>query len=900
MQTLTETPFEGSIIAAEEPVPSRLGRFAVLRELGAGGMGVVYAAYDERLDRKVAIKLLHASATGDSVGRARLVREAQAMAKVAHPNVAHVYEVAQQEHRVYVVMQFIDGVDLAAWRKRDAPGWEAAARAYIQAGQGLAAAHAAGLVHRDFKPSNVMIDVSGHVRVLDFGIARAMDEVAATVRESDLSFEDMHELRTRTGAVVGTPAYLPPEVLRGEKADALSDQFSFCVSMFETIYGQRPFGNGKAADLIMALLEGQPPQKPESNVPGWVFRVLSRGLRADASQRYDSMESLLQAIDRGLRGNRAWLGLGALGGLAAAGGVAVALSGDGDADPCPIDRDALGDAWSSSRRSAVESSITAVDATFAAQAWTRVEAGAESYADAWVEGMRNACEATRVRGVQSERTFDLRTHCLSQRRREFEALTRVLTEADVQTLKTLNQMLGALTPVRICETPSASLADEPPPGAVAAVEEIRNDLARARALERAGRDTQGLELAEDVIERADAIDMPSLHAWVAHRSADVVRNAGSYDRSLVLYRRAYFEFVAGGNAIEATAAAADIAELHARRAELPAGLEWIRHGEASLSSLSDPPPILQVDLGYARASIVKKQGDLERAIRLFEENIEFAEEHGLTDYRSKPLLADSFMWRGAWGQAIDLYEAEIAGCAARVGSEHPDCIKLEGNLAFTLLKKGDIEEARARFDDLVTRARVTFEGALGDDMDALLNNAAGAYERVDLFDAARELFEEVHASRRDRLGPEHPLTAHPLNNLGNVYVSLEDWDKAEENFAKALVILEKAQGPMHFHVSFPVHGLGLVARGRGDVEQEILLFRRVAEIRAAGDGSPESKAASWLELAHSLSKLPGNETEAHEAAERSRVALEAARDEEGEDLDEIRGELRRWFEAHPD
>ncbi len=899
MPTLTETPFEGFAIAAEEPVPSRLGRFTVLRELGSGGMGVVYAAYDERLDRKVAIKLLHAAATGDSIGRARLVREAQTMAKVAHPNVAHVYEVAQQDHRVYVVMQFIDGVDLAAWRKRDAPGWEAAARAYLQAGRGLAAAHAAGLVHRDFKPSNVMIDPSGHVRVLDFGIARGLDDIAATVRESDLSLEGMDELLTRTGALVGTPAYLPPEVLRGDKADERSDQFSFCVSMFETTYGKRPFGTGKTADLIVALLDGRPPQKPEGNVPGWVFRVLSRGLRADPKDRYDSMESLLQAIERGLRGKRAWVGFASVGGLAAVGGVALALGGAVTPDPCPIDRDALGEAWSDARRRAVESSVTTLAATFADQAWARVEARVDSYADAWVEGMRDACEATRVRGVQSERAFDLRVHCLSERRRELEALTRVLTEADLETLKQVDEMLGALRPVRTCESPSSLLADDPPPGMAEEVDAVRIELARALALERAGRDAEGTTLAEALVGRADAIDMPSLQILVAHRVAAVLRNTGKYDRSLVLYRRAYFGFIARADAVGATAAATDIAGLHVLRGEFSAGAEWIRHAEASLSSLSDPPPKLRVDFGYARASLIKAQGDLEEAGRLLDEAIELAEASGFTDLRANRLRADVFMWRGAWAQAIDMYEADIAGCAERVGSEHPQCIMLEGNLAFTLLKKGDIEQARARFDDLVTRARVSFGEAYASDIDTILNNAAGAYERVGLYDAAQQLFEEVHASRTVRLGPEHPLTAHPLNNLGNVFVSLEDWDKAEENFSKALVILEKAQGPMHFHVSFPVHGLGLVARGRGDVESEVRFFRREAEIRAAGDGSPESKATSWLELAHSLSKLPGNEAEARGAAEHARAALEAAKDEEGEDLDEVRAELHRWFESHP-
>ncbi len=897
MPTLTETPFEGSAFVTEELVPSRLGRFAVLRELGAGGMGVVYAGYDERLDRKVAIKLLHASATGDSLGRARLVREAQAMAKVAHPNVAHVYEVAQQEERVYVVMQFIDGVDLRAWRERDAPSWHAAAQAYLQAGRGLAAAHAAGLVHRDFKPSNVMIDKTGHVRVLDFGIARAVDDVASSVREEDLSAADMDALRTQTGALVGTPAYLPPEVLRGSRADERSDQFSFCVSMFETIYGRRPFGNGKTADLIVALLDGQPPRKPEGNVPGWVFRVLSRGLRSQPSERYDSMTSLLAAIERGLRGGRTWVTLAALGGLAAVGGFAAAL-GNGSADPCPIDRGALGGAWGDERRAAVEASVTSLSASFADEAWIGLEHRADAYADQWVQGMREACEATRVQGVQSEQAFDRRAACLSELRRKFDALTHVLTEADFTMLKQLDELLGQLAPVQSCENPARSVEDPVPVGEEDAVEDIRNELAKARAISSAGRRLEGKALALQQIERAEAIDMPSLQGQAAHVAAGLVRDAGELDEALLLYRRAYFGFVSQTDMFYAVVSAAEIADLHARRAELGAGEEWIRHAESALASLSDPPAALRIALGYARSVIHQGRGNLQEAEVLLEEAVALADANGMSALRGRQLLADVYMWRGSWAKAIELYETGVAGCAQRVGADHPQCLFREGNLAFGLLKKGDIERARTLFDDVVRRARISLseDGAA---METLLNNAAGTYERVGLYDTAQELFREVYAARKARLGPDHPLTAHPLNNLGNVFVSREDWDQAETHFSEALAILEKAQGPTHFHVSFPLHGLGLVARARGDVEAEIGLFRRVAEIREAADASPESRAAAWLELANASSKLPGREDEARRAAESGLAALEAAAGEEGEDLDTIRGELAGWFEAHP-
>ena len=318
-----------------------------------------------------------------------------------------------------------------------------------------------------------------------------------------------------------------------------------------------------------------------------------------------------------------------------------------------------------------------------------------------------------------------------------------------------------------------------------------------------------------------------------------------------------------------------------------------------MSSLSDPPPILRINLGYVRAWVLQAEGNLEESAAILEDILALAEASGEGTTRMRQMLAQTFRSRGSWARAIETFEALISECVDGVGSEHPECIRLEADLAFTLLKKGEIERARALFDRLVVRARVTFSRGYVGEIDSLLNNAAGAYERVGLYDAAQELFEEVHASRLERLGPDHPLTAHPLNNLGNVFVSLKDWDQAEENFAGALVILEKAHGPTHLHVSFPVYGLAQVARGRGDVESEIRFFRRVAEIRAAADASPESRATAWLELTYSLMKAPGNEAAARVAAEASRAALELAKDEEGEDLEEVRVELRRWFEEHP-
>ncbi|HET6583005.1 MAG TPA: serine/threonine-protein kinase, partial [Nannocystaceae bacterium] len=222
-----------------------LGRYVVLERIGSGGMGVVYAAYDPQLDRKVALKLLHAreERDGDSGGRARVLREAQAMARLSHPNVVAVHDVGVVDDTLFVAMEFVEGVTLGHFIAAGSRRWNEVLDVFEPAGRGLAAAHAAGLVHRDFKPDNVMIGNDGRVRVMDFGLARAAAEI--TTESSEGSGGSIVELSgvdrlTRTGALVGTPAYMAPELLAGGNADARSDQFAFCVALHRALYGTAP------------------------------------------------------------------------------------------------------------------------------------------------------------------------------------------------------------------------------------------------------------------------------------------------------------------------------------------------------------------------------------------------------------------------------------------------------------------------------------------------------------------------------------------------------------------------------------------------------------------------------------------------------------------------------------
>lgn len=306
---------------AQEPVAMRIGRFVVLEAVGHGGMGTVYSAYDEELDRKVAVKVLLEDDLPSEAVRARFRREAQALARLSHPNVVTIHEVGEaEEGRLFLAMEFIRGQSLASWFQTKPP-WEEVLEAFMQAGRGLAAAHAAGMVHRDLKPLNLMRSDDGIVKVLDFGLARGTtDDVDDTHDAESLSSSSsaLHSSLTRTGAIMGTPAYMSPEQHHGGTIDARSDQYSFCVALWEGLAGSRPLDRPSIAELHLAKLEGPPPWPTSApSVPRRIVKAVQRGLSTDPADRWPSMEDLLAALaTEPTRPRRWWLGLG-LGGLGA-------------------------------------------------------------------------------------------------------------------------------------------------------------------------------------------------------------------------------------------------------------------------------------------------------------------------------------------------------------------------------------------------------------------------------------------------------------------------------------------------------------------------------------------------------------------------------------------------------
>ena len=336
--------------AAPMAVGEAIGRFTITGVLGRGGMGVVYAARDPKLGRLLAVKVLHRSVDdADERAQALLLREARAMAQVSHPNLVTIYDVGHDDGRAFIAMELIDGQTLGQWRRdTDAP-WQQVLAHYAQAGEGLLAAHDEGLVHRDFKPSNVLRSDKGRVAVVDFGLARAVAtaEIAASgppdprvppsteavitadPRRTHAATQQDLENLTRTGALVGTPAYMSPEQFRGEPTDARTDQFAFCVALWEALFGVRPFEASSPVALMFAVIEGKRHEAPAgTQVPQTIVDALQRGLSPDRAHRFGGMRALLEALSAApaqgapaqSKPTRLWLGA-----LAAAGAGVAAL-----------------------------------------------------------------------------------------------------------------------------------------------------------------------------------------------------------------------------------------------------------------------------------------------------------------------------------------------------------------------------------------------------------------------------------------------------------------------------------------------------------------------------------------------------------------------------------------------
>jgi len=860
------------------PRGATIGRYVVLGLVGRGGMGEVYAAYDPELDRKVAVKLLRVK-PGNGVsrneGRQRTLREAQAIARLSHPNVVVVFDVGTFQEQVFIAMEFVEGNTVTYWLQAAARSWQDVLKVFMAAGRGLAAAHQKGLVHRDFKPDNVMVGRDNQVRVMDFGLARQVTEKssagdkaangdrsgptaasersghgdkersghgergrttpaeqAAAARSETVAIGDvnvdvpdtvvlsasstdsveaqghaaaagMFEVQlTRTGAMMGTPAYMAPEQFLGTATDARTDQFSFCVALYEALYGERPFAGNTMYALTNNVVQGKVRDAPaNADVPLWIRKILLRGLRPTVGERYPSMGDLLDALGKNpatFRRKVAVTIAGAVLPIALVFGIRQSLAdhravcGGGPAK--------LAGVWELSqagqpvppRHARVKNAFLHTGKSYAAEVHATVARVLTGYAQNWANMYEEACEATQIRGEQSAEVLDLRMSCLQERLGGLRALTDVFSDANGEVVENAVSAANALGSLDRCaDVPLLRAVIRPPEDPVtrAKVAELRHRLAELKARSDAGRWKEVLKAIQSAEAEARAIAYQPLLAEILLLEGQVYGRSNEVKAGEKTLIEAYWAGDASRHdEIRATAATELV---------FVVGYQEVKFDEAEVWS------------GTAEAVLQRVGGhELLRAWQL--NNIGAV--RGL---------------RGRPEQSMEAQQRAIALKEKALGRDHPDVGISEGNIAVELAGLSRNQEALAHVDRAV----------------ALIENGLGA---------------------------SHPVLATQLNNRGEILNALGRQREARQSFERARVIWERELGLNDRNLAYALTGIGISYLAEDDPSSALAPLERAYKIREAQEVDPSRRADTRFALARSLWETNRDRGRARALAEQAR------------------------------
>jgi len=856
------TPGEPASSWTNIGLPSRVGRYVVLEQIGAGGMGIVCSGYDPRLQRTVAVKLLRPS-LHDPEAASRLLREARALACLSHPNVVAVFECGALDDRegTYLVMEMVEGETLRRWCTREPRSPEEIVAAYLQAARGLSAAHAAGLVHRDFKPDNVLMGSDGRVRVTDFGLART---TALTTMTGD---------RDPTASdFAGTPSYMAPEQASGDAVGPAADQYALCVSLWEALVGQRP------------------PHDDASRMSPRIRAVLQRGLEPDPQARWPSLEALTEALVR----RRRWPAL-AVAGVAIATITTAAVvwwpaaPNEGAVQAAPptcTDASATMDRmWTHQRREALVALAAASETPEVIE-----------QLDGWVTRWRSRTDEACISEPERLRPDG----CLTLAAQELDALIGVLLQA-----KTLDATLCAA--VRDLPSPDACRGpDDAPPvmvGDPEAVAAIRAQLATASALTDAHRFDEARALGQAAVDRTRTLD-ETLLTQALQQHARIMRAAGDYPGEARAAEEAFLLAESLGLAvIAADVATQRVFSCSRTEQDFAAAAVWARHADAAIDRM-DPSRrgLARARLRAARGHISQGEGRSEEAaasyVAALEELERFEEARppeiaGLyNDYGSAIMQRDP-------EAALASFQQALAIVRAHYGERHRLVAMLLSNIAGVYYQRGEHVLAEASFRQSLEVMR----SILGDDHPEL----AGAYLNLGLVQdelhdemAARMSVSKALALMTTALGPDHPEVGNVRVNLGAIELEHENFDAAETELRAALAIFEATVGPEHSYCSNALRGLAEVEKARGHPERVLELASRSLAIDEKDGLGPVARASDALTIADAQLAL-GQRKAAIAGVRRIMAEIEADHAPEGDPAErtEVIEQLTQWLASHP-
>lgn len=814
MPTAVAVPDGGAERAASvRPPPRRVDRYELGAILGMGGLGVVYEGWDPTLQRRVAVKLVRTPGRGRMRGSERFLREAQALAQLSHPNVVGVYGVGRckDESTVYVVMEHIDGRTLSTWAEESARSVDEIVEVFVAAGRGITAAHAAGIIHRDFKPDNVMIDREGRVLVLDFGLAlvgepgtmSAADSIDALPTEAGRGGR-----LTEVGLVMGTPTYMAPEQHTGKPVSTASDQYAFCVAMLSVLRkGAAIYSGATPQEMAVAKARGRLEPRPKGDdTPRWLEAVLLRGLRADPAERWPSMDALLEALTRPRRRALPYV----VGAGVVALSVGAALAFEPPAMNCVDGADRLQSVWDHHREQA-SAAIRDALGSRASQSLERLDARFEQDVAVWRESYVTTCEAHASKALDDQ-AFDRRLSCLWRSAREHEGLLEALS-TDHRAAEGVAESLVRLGTVEACvdddELVVADLRTPLPaaPRLRSEVERLRQEIRDADAEIRDGAFGEARRRLENAAAEAERMEFGPLLAEVRYAQgrletgrSDNAAAAETFEHALSLAEASGHDYVAAG-------IAADLVFLYARVRRLDEAERLLSLGTALAKRVGDPQA-LRYKLASAAMSLYSRQQRYEEALAAIEKAMPSEPPESPPDRFQYSFslnnLAIVNLRIGNDRRAQELLSEALVLREEALGTDHPKLGTLHLNLAKAMARNGDYADAE-------THATRALELSLGygethEGVSSALISRGVVRKKMGRYDEARADYDRALSLLREA---DRPVAeAMVLANLGNVEKKLGDLDAAMRLHAQALAMREAELGPKSVDVAASLGDIG--------------------------------------------------------------------------------------------
>lgn len=826
-----------------------LGRYLILSQLGSGGMGAVYLAYDPELHRKIAIKLLKSN-TAAEAERARLLREAQAMAKLSHPNVVSIYDVGIVEGQVFVAMEFVKGGTLRTFIDAQPRSWRDIVLIYIQAARGLAAAHRANLVHRDFKPDNVLVSEEGWAKVSDFGLVRTAAEGnveealgLASTQVKDARGKDPLAL-TQTGALLGTPLYMSPEQFLRGTVDGRSDQFSFFVSLFEALYRVRPFVGSNVYELAASVSRGERVRpKNDAVVPRRIRAIVDRGLETDPLRRWATMDQVAALLESGVH---SWIRRHATALLAvlAATSISVATASSLYVSPdkpgqCEKDiHDRWAKDWSAERREEIRRVAAKTNLPYVVRAWEMADATLDRFVKKWMIRWLDVCEADAAGSGPNTRN---RLFCLEDAWSRMDGLLVLAEQGNSDVLGNIERQAAMVeASAEICDKDADILLQDVAPPSAPELYELQQEL--SRYLAQANSNFVPKELRQksvDAVEKAKELGYRPLIAKahvVAGRVADVSMELKEavphYESAYSLALASRFDLVAFEAAIYAVYA-------YARLAELEKARTWSLATEGykdRFSGLGAARFLVFQDFTI-RAEVALRESKVPEALSLSREAVEYARNNfDAQSFEVASALGNvgvALAMGGDAPQAIQLLQDSAVMLEVVKGVDFPDTLTARTNLATLRLQTGDELGALFEYQRIIAASLPHVDEAKYATLAArAYNNLGTLHVKMGNLQAGIDAYTLGREIRAKQLGEHHSDTISIAVNIADALIKDGRFATAEAELRRGLELQITAVGKEHVRVGAIHDLLALALLGEGQpkaAEQEALAAVKILE-----------------------------------------------------------------------